>query len=91
MSLQSMEIDMINIKLTKISANTNNLRTSQVLGKCFELPKTGEVFTMYSEGIEYGTRMISTSLVQEVHEKGFKTQNSEYALEVLPEDETTPA
>jgi hypothetical protein len=79
---------MINIKLTKISANTNNLRTNQVIGKCFELPKNGEVFVMYAEGLEYGTRMVSTSLVQEVHEKGFKTQNSEYALEVLSEEPT---
>lgn len=78
---------MIDIKLTKITSAHNNLRTNEVVGKCCELPKVGEIFVMYAEGLEYGTRMISTSPVKEVHELGFKTENSEYKLEVL----TTPA
>jgi len=75
----------INIKLTKISTNVNKLRTNEISGCCHELPRVGFSFHMYSEGIEFGTRCVSTSTIKEINEetKTFKTLNSEYKIEVL--------
>ena len=77
--------NMIEVKLTKVSINSNALRTNEVLGKCDLLPELGKPFVIYAEGIEFGIRMVTTSLVQEITETGsqivFKTLNSEYKLE----------
>ncbi len=74
---------MINVKLTKLSSNANNLRTNEVIGTCTKMPEIDEPFVMYGEGIEFGVRMVSTSLVKEINGIVFKTLNSEYKLEVL--------
>lgn len=76
---------MINVKLTKISDNQNNLRTNEVIGHCDELPVIGKSFIMFGEGIEFGTRMVSTSVVKEYNQEAnvFKTLNSQYKLELL--------
>lgn len=76
---------MINVKLTKISDNQNNLRTNEVIGYCDELPVIGKSFIMFGEGIEFGTRMVSTSVVKEYNQETnvFKTLNSQYKLELL--------
>lgn len=71
------------VKLTKLSNNTNRLRTNEVTGTCYKLPELGQPFVMFSEGIEFGTRMVSTSIVQEINDLIFKTLNSEYRLEIL--------
>jgi hypothetical protein len=80
-------VPMFDVKLTKISSSHNNLRTNDVTGKCHVLPQVGTSFTMFAEGLEFGTRIIATSEVKEVTPEGFKTENSEYKLEVL----STPA
>lgn len=69
------------IKLTKVSSNTNALRTNEIIGTCAALPEVGFHFVMYSDGIEFGTRIVQTSLVQEINGDLFKTENSEYKLE----------
>lgn len=81
---------MINVKLTKISDNKNNLRTNEIIGYCLSLPTVGKSFTIFGEGIEFGTRMITTSLVVEMSEQDsdekiiiFRTQNSLYRVELL--------
>ncbi len=74
---------MYNIKFTKISNNVNKLRTIETLGFCHELPKVNERFTMWSEGIDFGIRLIQTSVVQEVTDTTFKTTNSEYKVELI--------
>lgn len=75
--------EQILVKMTKLSDNQNALRTNEIEGFCFELPQVGQPFVMYGEGIEFGTRIVSTSLVQEVADNKFKTLNSQYQLDVL--------
>lgn len=79
------EIKEIKVKMVKISNNENALRTNEISGICFSMPKVGEQFRIFSEGIDFGTRVVTTSLVQEIFEGGkfFKTLNSEYQLEVI--------
>lgn len=75
------------VKLTKLSDNKNNLRTNEIIGECFDLPTEGKCFTLFGEGIEFGTRVVQTSLVQSVERTDnvvrFKTLNSSYQLDIF--------
>lgn len=77
------------VRLTKIHSLHNNLRTDTIEGVTNNLPETGSSFIMFAEGLDFGTRVITTSLVQNVEQIGneylFRTLNSAYKLEVLGE------
>ena len=75
----------INVKLTRIKSNHNNLRTDEVEGYCYRLPVMNEPFVMYGPPLEYGSiRNITTTRVLEMETLGnsinFKTRNSLYNL-----------
>ncbi len=74
---------MINIKLTKLSTNPNKLRTNEVIGNTCAMPRIGDRFIMYAEGLEEGIRCVDTSPVTEIQGLIFKTENSTYKLELL--------
>lgn len=82
---------MYNVLLTKIESTHKNLRTDEVYGVCEKLPKKGEGFRMYSQGlwIKDGVRLVTTSPVGTVLRDGdvmhFKTENSTYRLEIFYE------
>lgn len=74
-----------NCKLTRLNSVNNNLRTNEIVGFCVDLPVVGSSFFMYSEGLETaGVRVVQTSVIKEMTTSGFKTENSEYQLELLP-------
>lgn len=75
----------INVKLTRLKSNHNNLRTDTVEGYCTRLPVMNEPFTMYSEPLTTGSiRQILTTRVLEMETLGnsinFKTRNSVYNI-----------
>jgi hypothetical protein len=82
----------VNIRLAKLE-NGTALRTTFVDGFCYELPKVGQSFVMYSESLEFkgGARFVQTSEVQsvlfnnEVDVFTIKTMNSVYSLKILPD------
>lgn len=92
---------MFNCKLTRLSTiveyDDNNkpikrgLRTSEVLGLTKGPPTLGAPFDMMAVGLTEGTtRLIATSLIKNVTDLGnskyqFKTQNSEYEVELYDE------
>jgi hypothetical protein len=61
-------------------------------GCTVSIPEVGYDVTVFSGGIQFGTRVIYTTVVQEsLYDKEkktfiFKTQNSTYALEILDKD-----
>lgn len=84
-----------NVKLTKISANENKLRTNEIVGECEELPQVGTRFSMTSKGIDFGYRLVETSVVKSLDQETlffedgpsshyflFNTENSQYKLEL---------
>jgi len=84
------------VKLIKISKNDNDLRTDEIEGTTESIPIVGKSFTMVGEGIEYGSRLVSTSLVTEIMNPvttrdgyfiKFKTMNSTYMLQLLEDNE----
>lgn len=50
----------------KISNNHNRLRTDEIEGQTDELPVEGKPFIMLGEGLEFGVRIINTSVVEKV-------------------------
>ncbi len=75
---------MLKVKLTKISTNQNRLRTNEFTGEAPCRPEVGKSFFMYTDGLEFGTRLLMTSLVEELLLDGvFKTRNSKYKLEII--------
>ena len=77
-------IDM-KVRLTKIQSNHTNLRTDVIEGECFNPPKLGRIFSMWSEGLEdkSAVRNITTTPVVEIDGEIFKTANSTYKIEKL--------
>ena len=78
-------------KLTKISSNSNNLRTKDVEGQIEMIPSVGGRVFMMAEGLEFGSRIVVTSEILSIYlidrspERDLyhiQTQNSEYSLEV---------
>lgn len=78
--------------LKKISSSHNNLRTDTVEG-VFDLPVASEDFVLYGEGLEFGTRIVRTTPVEEVTKEEnivtFKTRNSVYKLFIEKEVEVS--
>ncbi|NJO48254.1 MAG: hypothetical protein HC840_00900 [Leptolyngbyaceae cyanobacterium RM2_2_4] len=80
---------MLNVKLTKIESTHNNLRTNEMVGKTGSIPEKDYDIIVFGKGIEFSTRVIQTTVVQESnYDKEtktftFKTQNSTYTLEIL--------
>lgn len=75
-------------KLIKIKSSHANLRTNEIKGDIDNLPTVGESFYISGKGIEFGTRIITTTSVknlEKIDDKTFKfnTKNSEYRLEIL--------
>ncbi len=62
----------------KIKNNHNRLRTDEIEGETEELPTEGKAFTMFGEGLEFGVRVINTSLAIKV-EKSFNLYTFETA------------
>ena len=77
------------VKLTKLRSSHKNLRTDVVEGIALDLPKEGDYFQIFGEGLEFGTRVVTTTAIQKVEKLGneylFHTLNSTYKLEVLDE------
>ncbi len=81
--------------LEKICSTHKNLRTDSMEGIFEELPKVGETFKIYGEGLVFGNRYIHTSPIVEIVEAGksdkeyfiFKTMNSTYKITVLADSE----
>jgi hypothetical protein len=79
----------MNVKLTRIVSNHENLRTNSIVGKCIKTPRIHHRFLMTSEPLnkDKDIRFVLTSVVQKVHVKGnkytFHTENSKYELEML--------
>lgn len=76
------------VRLTKMSANHNALRTPFVEGECVAPPEIGARFTLTGPGLEFGTRLVSTSPVRAIDgapglTQTFYTANSRYQLEYL--------
>lgn len=75
------------VKLTKVKSTNTNLRTDTVEGVTNSLPEVGKVVRIFGEGLEFGTRVVTTSTVQSVekisNEYVFNTLNSTYKLEIL--------
>lgn len=76
-------------RLTKISDNSNDLRSNGVSGDFMVLPSVGERFNLVSDALVLGAgeRVISTSPVLSIEEAQsgmvFKTMNSIYLLEIF--------
>lgn len=83
------------VNLIKVKSSHNNLRTPEVFGRIEQLPIVGNSFFLLAAGLDFGTRIVQTTPVQSVEKLTdtlytFKTENSEYKLEIkeLPEDAT---
>ena len=77
--------------LTKIKSTHNNLRTDTIEGIAPNLPQKETCFYLYGQGLEFGTRLIATSLVKEIINRtdesiDFETQNSTYNLKIISLD-----
>ena len=74
-------------KLTKLSKNENELRTNSMEGEFWDPPIRGKRFAIIGEGIEFGDRVIYTSIVKEVKQTElgyeFDTEFSTYRLETV--------
>jgi len=87
----------LNVKLTKIESNHNNLRTNDMVGTTSAIPEVGHEFSIFGESLSFhgGGRVIHTTIVKEsdfnedTKTFRFKTQNSTYELEVLDKDVST--
>lgn len=91
------------VKLSKVTSTHNRLRTQTINGVANKLPELNKSFSMLGESLDSGGlfRYIETSLVKKIvnlptHSRPdrtylnritFKTENSEYLLEVLGEKE----
>lgn len=79
-------------RLTKISDNSNGLRSNGVVGYFHAPPMIGFNFWMFAESLTPGMdhREIRTSLIENVSEENgsliFKTANSVYMLEIFEEE-----
>lgn len=77
------------VKLTKVRSTHTKLRTDEVEGGTSDLPQIGENFVLLGQGLEFGSRIITTTEVKSVekikNEYMFSTLNSTYKLEVLAE------
>lgn len=83
---------MFKVKLSKLSDNTNEMRTNDVVGQTFDLPEIGSTFLLFGESLENkdpsAIRLIRTSRIEAVTTNPtgsftFRTLNSEYKLELL--------
>jgi len=78
----------IDVKLTQLESTHDNVRTKEIVGFCFELPKVGRRFTMFGESLDkrLDIRMLNTSPVRKITKRKnilyLKTENSSYKLEV---------
>jgi hypothetical protein len=78
----------MDVKITQLSSNHNRVRTREIVGECTNLPVEGKTFLMFAEPIDKSksTRMLHTTKLKSVRKEDnayyFKTQNSEYKLEV---------
>jgi len=78
----------MDVELTQISSEHNNVRTKKIVGECASLPIEGKTFLMFSEPLDpsKNIRMLHTSKIKSVRKEGniyyFETQNSKYKLEV---------
>ena len=79
----------MNVELTQISSSHNNVRTKKIVGECMSLPTEGKTFLMFASplDVDRDVRILHTSELKSVREEDniyyFKTQNSEYKLEIL--------
>lgn len=84
----------LNVKLTKIESNHNNLRTNDMVGTTAQIPEVGHEFIILGESLSFkgGARVIHTTEIKDVKldlankKMTFQTQNSTYDLEVLDKD-----
>jgi len=78
----------MDVKLTQISSKHNNVRTKNIVGECSHLPVEGRTFFMSATPIDKSksVRILHTTVLKSVRKEDntyyFKTQNSEYKLEV---------
>ena len=79
---------MYEVKLTQLSSSHNNVRTKEIVGKCYNLPKVGNAFFMVAAPLDKraAVRYFHSSRIEKVTGKypkfRFKTLNSLYKLEV---------
>ncbi len=79
----------MDVKITQLSSNHNRVRTREIVGECSHHPVEGKTFLMFAEPIDKSksVRMLHTSKLKSVRKEDntyyFKTQNSEYKLEVM--------
>lgn len=78
------------VKLTKVKSDHNNLRTDEVVGECDSLPEVGTGFSMYGEPLDskLNVRLIRTSEITQCTLTSpisylFHTLNSVYRLDIL--------
>lgn len=83
------------VKLKKIESTHNNVRSNEINGVCYELPKVGSSFMLLSSETltpDTNLRQIVTSEITEVREFDgeiiFRTRNSLYSITVI--DESSP-
>lgn len=78
-------------KLTKISSTHINLRTNEIVGWFNSLPEMEQSFEIISEPLDITKdfRVVTTTLITELtmydNVYRFRTKNSEYELEVFPQ------
>jgi hypothetical protein len=76
------------VKLTQLVSSHNRVRTKEILGHCSGVPRKGKSFVMTAPPIDETklVRRLTTTKLKSVRKDGdtyyFKTQNSEYKLEV---------
>ncbi len=77
------------VRLTRLASNNANLRTPSMDGVTAAMPEVGHGFRLIGKSLTEGGsfRMIHTSKVIEVSGETFKTENSEYRLELLTDEE----
>lgn len=82
------------VLLTKLSSTNQNLRSTTVEGIASALPEEGCSFRVIAKSLTPGGlfRLVETSKIVEVtkNEAGqidFKTENSHYCLDILPNEE----
>lgn len=81
-------VEIIKVKLTQLDESPTGIRNMEAIGECTKLPVVNETFKMVGNGLEFGTRMIWTSIVQTVDKisdkiYNFQTMNTNYRLDIL--------
>lgn len=57
---------MFKCKFEVVYNNYKRIRTTTVNGECANLPMIGAQFVMYSKGLRYGVRRVSTSVLVKI-------------------------